>query len=125
MGNAGNDRFCDGRPIRTDATEIGGTLNNTTNTAQTATYTVTPKWVSGTETCTGSAFTVTVTVNPKPALNDLSQSACSGVAFSISPLNGTDGVIPVGTLYTGQRLRPNRAYRDWQQVLTALVFPAP
>ena len=84
----------------TDATEIGGTLNNTTNTVQTATYTVTPKWVSGTDTCTGSAFTVTVTVNPEPALNNLSQSACSGIAFNISPVNGTDGVIPAGTLYT-------------------------
>ena len=50
-------------------TSITGTLTNPTNTAQTATYTVTP--TSGS--CTGSTFTVTVTVNPTPAItcNDI------------------------------------------------------
>jgi len=41
---------------------ITGVLINPTNTAQTATYTVTP--TSGS--CTGATFTVTVTVNPAP-----------------------------------------------------------
>jgi hypothetical protein len=47
----------------TNATSISGTLTNPTNTAQTATYTVTP--TSGT--CAGATFTLTVTVNPLPS----------------------------------------------------------
>ncbi len=44
------------------AASISGTLTNPTGTTQTATYTVTPKAGS----CTGSTFTVTVTVFPLP-----------------------------------------------------------
>src|ERR1035437_1072915 len=48
----------------TAAANISGTLTNPTNTAQTATYTITP--TSGG--CTGATFTVTVTVNPQPTI---------------------------------------------------------
>ncbi len=49
-----------GGAAATAATSITGALINTTNTLQTATYTVTP--TSGT--CSGNPFTVTVSVNP-------------------------------------------------------------
>jgi large repetitive protein len=84
----------------TNAAAITGTLTNTTNTAQTATYTVTPKWTLGTQTCTGNTFSVTVTVNPKPAVNTINIPTCSGVAFTVTPADGTNGTIPTGTVYT-------------------------
>jgi len=71
-------------------------LTNPTNTVQTATYTVTPK--SGS--CAGSPFTLTVTVNPKPAIIAMSSEVCSGVAFTLTPANGVDGVVPSGTTYS-------------------------
>ena len=78
------------------ATDISGTLTNPLNTVQTATYTVTP--VSGG--CTGSSFTVTVTVNPLPAISAMTSTICSGGTFTASPVNGVDGVVPAGTTYT-------------------------
>lgn len=54
------------------AANISGTLSNPTNTAQTATYTVTP--LSGA--CTGSTFSVTITVDPTPVVNDLTTTTC-------------------------------------------------
>ncbi|MCK5066204.1 MAG: Ig-like domain-containing protein [Bacteroidales bacterium] len=85
-----------GGVVGVEQTSISGTLSNPTNTAQTATYTVTP--VSGT--CTGATFEVTVIVNPSPAISDLSVTICGGSAFTLTPVNGTDGRIPVATTYT-------------------------
>jgi hypothetical protein len=75
---------------------ISGALTNSTNTPQTATYTVTP--ITGS--CVGDPFTVTVTVNPKPALTLISAATCSNQPFSITPANGTNGLVPSGTTYT-------------------------
>ena len=75
---------------------IVGTLTNTTNTPQTATYTVTP--VAGS--CTGTTFTVTVTVNPRPAVSNLNTAICSGSSFTVTPVNGTNGLVPANTTYT-------------------------
>jgi gliding motility-associated-like protein len=75
---------------------ISGTLTNPTNTPQTATYTVTPK----TGTCEGATFEVEVTVNPKPSINKIIQTICSGTAFSVTPQDGTHGIVPVNTTYT-------------------------
>ena len=77
-------------------TSISGTLTNTTNTVQTAIYTVTP--TSGS--CTGSTFTVTVTINPKPAISDMTATVCSAVGFTVTPVNGTNGIVPAGTTYS-------------------------
>src|ERR1035437_1871384 len=79
----------------TNAANISGTLTNPTNTAQTATYTVTP--TSGT--CTGSIFTVTVTVNPKPAITAMTSTVCSATGFTVTPVNITNGIVPAGTTY--------------------------
>ncbi|WP_339703600.1 PKD-like domain-containing protein [Algoriphagus aquimarinus] len=78
------------------ASNISGTLTNPTNTAQTATYTVTPL----TGSCTGNTFTVIVTVSPKPAISNMTNTVCSGDAFNTTPTNGTNGVVPPGTTYS-------------------------
>ena len=81
----------------TNAASIGGTLTNTTNSLVNVVYTVTP--TSGS--CVGSTFTVTVPVNPKPAINNITVAAiCSGVTFTTTPVNGADGIVPAGTTYT-------------------------
>ncbi|NDA62095.1 MAG: hypothetical protein EBX50_08635, partial [Chitinophagia bacterium] len=83
--------------VGTDQLNINGTLNNTNNQQSSATYLVTPS-VGG---CTGSQFTVTVTVNAAPIISSLNTSVCSGSPFNISPTTSTPGnIIPVGTLYT-------------------------
>ncbi|MFN9998413.1 MAG: PKD-like domain-containing protein, partial [bacterium] len=56
-------------------THIYGTLSNRTNQVQTVTYSVTP--VTGN--CTGSVFTVLVTLNPTPEFVTLTTVTCSGV----------------------------------------------
>ena len=78
------------------ALNISGTLTNPMNTPQTATYTVTP--LSGT--CTGPTFTVTVTVNPMPAVTNMTATICSGETFTSTPANSTNGVVPAGTTYS-------------------------
>jgi hypothetical protein len=75
---------------------ISGTLFNPTQTAQTATYTVTP--VSGA--CPGPTFTVVVRVNPVPAVTPMTAAICSGNSFTVIPLGGVNGVVPAGTTYT-------------------------
>jgi hypothetical protein len=80
----------------TNASFISGNLTNPLNTTQTATYVVTP--LSGS--CTGATFTVTVTINPTAVINALTTVSCSGVLFTVSPVNLTNGIVPAGTLYS-------------------------
>lgn len=91
-----------GGSAQTGQISIGQVLTNPTNVNQTATYTVTP--TSGAAgACVGSTFTVTVTVNPAPAIPDQTVAICSGTAFSIAPVNNTPTaatVVPSGTTYT-------------------------
>ena len=75
--------------------DISGNLANPTNTTQTATYTVTPTHNG----CDGDVFTVIITVDPTPTLNDISATFCTGDDFSVSPVNGSDGIVPAGTTY--------------------------
>jgi hypothetical protein len=86
-----------GGAIGSNQPTINGTLNNPTNTAQTATYTVTPT-ANG---CAGATFTVVVTVNPKPVIANVTPAAiCSGTSFTVNPTNGGTTIIPTGTTYT-------------------------
>jgi gliding motility-associated-like protein len=80
----------------TNASNISGTLTNTTSSPINVTYSITP--ISGA--CTGNPFTVTVTVNPKPAINNKPLTVCSDAPFTFTPANGTDGTVPSGTVYT-------------------------
>ena len=77
-----------------------GTLTNTTNSAATATYTVTPTGGAAAGSCVGASFTVTVIVNPKPAIANKTATICSGSAFSVTPTNGGGDIVPAGTTYT-------------------------
>ena len=79
---------------------ISQTLTNTSNTPQQVVYTVTP--TSGTTgNCIGASFTTTVTITPRPAIQNEITSTCSGTAFSVTPSNTTIGnSIPSGTIYT-------------------------
>jgi hypothetical protein len=43
---------------------------------------------------------VTVTVNPTPEISPITTGVCSGDTLSITPVHGTDGVVPTGTTYT-------------------------
>jgi hypothetical protein len=85
-----------GGAVGNNQNNIFGTLINTTSAVQTATYTVTPT----TGTCTGSTFTITVTLNPKPAINNMTDTVCSGTTFTVTPVNGTNGIVPSGTTYS-------------------------
>ena len=75
---------------------ISGTLNNATSSAQTATYTITPSNGS----CPGSTFTLTVTINPIPVISDMTGAVCSGQAFTVTPTDGVNGIVPAGTTYS-------------------------
>lgn len=71
------------------------TAANATNTAVTATVTVTAT-VNG---CSGSTSFI-ITVNPTPAINALTNALCSYSTFTTTPADGTDGIVPAGTVYT-------------------------
>ena len=77
---------------------IFGYLSNFTNVTQTVVYTVTPR-IGG---CVGAPFTLTVTVNPKPVIFQVSTvSMCSGTAFTLTPVNAAPTtIVPKGTTYS-------------------------
>ena len=73
----------------TNQTSVSGTLNNPTNTVQTATYTVTPAVGS----CPGTPFTLTMTVNPRPVIATKLQVLVGEFPLPFTPVNGTD-IVP-------------------------------
>ncbi|MFN9999470.1 MAG: PKD-like domain-containing protein, partial [bacterium] len=75
---------------------FGGPLINNTNTSLNLTYTVTP--IQGS--CPGTPFNVVITVDPKPDVNAMSTTICSGVQFNVSPQNGANGLVPTGSTYS-------------------------
>jgi hypothetical protein len=81
---------------------IGQTLTNTTNSAVTIRYTVTPTAGAAVGSCVGSTFFVDVTVNPTPVIANRTAAICSGTAFNIAPVNGTPAgtIVPSGTTYS-------------------------
>ncbi|MFM7022392.1 MAG: PKD-like domain-containing protein [Flavobacteriales bacterium] len=44
--------------------------------------------------------TIKVVLKTLPAVTNMTSKVCSGTAFSVTPVNGTDGVVPTGTTYT-------------------------
>lgn len=72
-------------------TNINGTLTVPSVSAGTAIYTVTPSL----GTCTGTTFSVSVTVNAVPSIANQTATTCSGSAFTISPSG-----VPTATTYT-------------------------
>ncbi|MFN5424345.1 MAG: PKD-like domain-containing protein, partial [Bacteroidota bacterium] len=86
-----------GGESRSGQTYIFGTLNSSSNFIETATYSVIP---TSQFNCKGAAFTVTVFVNPGSFVSDMTTTSCSGVMFNVTPVNGTNGVVPDNTVYT-------------------------
>ncbi len=83
-----------GGTVGTNQISINQTLTNTTNSDQTASYTITA--TSGL--CPPSTFSVNVTIHPKPSVAGslLTQAVCSGsaiVPILLSNLNGISGTI--------------------------------
>ncbi|NDA64364.1 MAG: hypothetical protein EBX50_20400, partial [Chitinophagia bacterium] len=78
------------------ASTITGTLSNPTSATQTAVYTVTP--ISGS--CTGSSFTLSVTVNPHAAITQMNTTVCSGLTFRVTPTDVTNGQVPTAPVGT-------------------------
>ncbi|WP_293890079.1 PKD-like domain-containing protein [Flavobacterium sp.] len=88
-----------GGALQNGQTSIVGTLTNNTNVNQTATYTVTP--ASGiSPICSGSSFTVIVTVEPKPFVQNVTATVCTENSLTFTPTNGSGNIIPTGTLYS-------------------------
>lgn len=57
--------------------------------------------VTGTNLCgSGNTATKTITVNPTPFINNITKNSCSGVAFSVTPANVTNGIVPGATTYS-------------------------
>ena len=80
----------------TDLATIGGNLSNSTNTPQTATYTITP--TAGA--CSGNQFSASVTINPTPEITSKTATICSGETFVVTPTNGAGDIVPTNTTYT-------------------------
>jgi gliding motility-associated-like protein len=90
-----NNANVTGEAIGTNQSNIVQTLSNSTNIDQPVVYTVTP--TSGS--CTGSSYSLTITVNPIPVIANKTQTICSGNAFTIAPTNGGSEIVPAGTQY--------------------------
>jgi len=84
------------------AASIFQTLVNATNTVQEVVYTVTPISTAIGE-CIGDSFTITVFVNPTPAIADKTLTLCSEEPFSFTASgDGSAGsdTVPANTTYT-------------------------
>ena len=78
------------------------TLVNTTNAPITITYAAVAS-TNDASACAGSIFNYTITVNPKPAIENQALVICSEQGFTIAPIDGTPNastIVPVGTTYT-------------------------
>ncbi|MFN5429111.1 MAG: PKD-like domain-containing protein, partial [Bacteroidota bacterium] len=69
------------------------TLTNNTNTTQSATYNIKPT-APAPGSCVGANFTVIVYVNPKAVITEMSATVCTGVQFQVTPVDGTNGIVP-------------------------------
>lgn len=78
---------------------VSQTLINTTIVPQTVVYTATSNSTNG---CASTNFTVTIVVNPSPQIGNKTPAAiCSGLPFSVLPVNGLNGDrVPASTTYT-------------------------
>ena len=82
----------------TPKSSISQTLVNTSIVPQTVVYTVTSNSTNG---CASTTFTVTVVVNPSAQIGAKSPVICSGLLFSVLPINGLNGdIVPDNTSYT-------------------------
>ncbi len=78
---------------------ISGNLINSGAAPVIATYSVTATSGIAPNQCS-TTFSIAVTVNPRPAVTAMSRVTCSGQQFTVSPVNGTNGLVPSGTIYS-------------------------
>ncbi|MEG2070587.1 MAG: hypothetical protein RR034_04360, partial [Bacteroidales bacterium] len=75
--------------------------DNRTSLSISSTITVTPFYSLSGVKCEGIPTNFTITVNPlSQVTTELYDTVCSGEPFNIVPMNGINGVIPAGTLYS-------------------------
>ena len=79
----------------TSTNSVTGTWSPAINNSATTTYTFTP--TAGQ--CANTA-TMDITVNPGPAITNMTTTICSGETFTVTPVNGTNGTVPSLTTYT-------------------------
>ncbi|NDA62849.1 MAG: hypothetical protein EBX50_12515, partial [Chitinophagia bacterium] len=92
-----NASLSGGMSRSTSTTNIfGGPIVNPTTQVQTVIYRVMPEWVGN---CSGSSFTVVISVDPKPVITEMSTVICSGIQFDLNPSNIINGVVPANTRY--------------------------
>lgn len=92
--------------------QISQTLSSTNNVANSASYIVTPAFNG----CIGNDFTLTVTVNPTPVVNNIIDTICTGSSVNIIPSS-----VPVNTRYTW----PNPSVQPFGAIIgaTGQIFP--
>ncbi|WP_160169136.1 PKD-like domain-containing protein, partial [Flavobacterium sasangense] len=76
-------------------------LVNSTNAPIDVNYTAVAA-TNDTSACAGSSFTYTITVNPKPSIENQSFIICSEEGFTVDPIDGipnTNTIVPLGTTY--------------------------
>jgi hypothetical protein len=88
----------------TYSSTAGLTINSltgaiTTSTSTPGTYTVSYAHAASGG-CAAGTVTASVTVNAVPAVTPMSTAVCSATAFSVTPVNVTNGTVPVGTAYS-------------------------
>ncbi len=83
---------------------ISGALTNTTNTAITVTFTITPSYTNAGTTCLGTPVTATVLVNPTPDVNQpANQVVCNNTSTAAVNFSGT---VP-GTIFNWTNTTPS------------------
>ncbi|SDW02774.1 Ig-like domain-containing protein [Flavobacterium degerlachei] len=85
-----------GTTIKWYAASTGGTALVSTTSLASGTYFASQTLNS----CESTRTSVTVTVNTTPAITAMTNATCSGVGFTSTPVNATNGVVPPGTTYT-------------------------
>ncbi|WP_291286070.1 T9SS sorting signal type C domain-containing protein [Flavobacterium sp.] len=50
--------------------------------------------------CFSDSSPVSITTNPKPVILPMAVNSCTGSTFNVSPIDGTNGVVPPTTIYT-------------------------
>ena len=91
---AANDNVTGKSPEGTATETMSQTLTNTSADVQTVVYTVSPE----ADGCHGADFTVTVTVNPKPAIADKPYTICTGEAVPFATVAAD--IVPANTKYS-------------------------
>ncbi|MDP3913344.1 MAG: HYR domain-containing protein [Bacteroidota bacterium] len=88
-------------------TSITAALSGDTNTSNLTTLNnavfnigiTTVTWTAN-DGCNTSTCQFTVTVNPKPLISPMAAPICSGGTFTVTPVDGTNEIVPAGTTYS-------------------------